>query len=619
MITDNTFTDAYIKNIPWNSHPVFAFSKDNETYLEELQALFNDAPVIYDAIDFNNDVWDFTSMYGVNNHCYRIYFRHLTRNNVLYEKFWVMYNLFDRVKVPTAYSGINRIENIISGIVSSTSHKEIELITTDDVVNYIESKNIKLSSKSDYYGKIYQFYQFIIANYKLNLPVDTKEFYKRFLFSNRNRITDKTPTIPSEYITAIIERSEQVMRNNTCSHNDRAIACIIIMLSQLGMRIQDLLSLSTSSLRHVYLDTVKMDAYYIHYAASKPTRVHEKKQEFNIVSNKLTTEAFNTLYELKKDVSADTAGDYLFTLCQENRSDAFKRYPIDKDSFRIQYLRYFDKYLNDYCTREWEGIKACSYIVYHNPRTNESRYRTINVPSTMQFRVYVCTYMWEHGIPLAYIRRFMGHLSEEMSGYYVRPADHTAERTSAAETVLSSMLIDDDSLIGFRGSELKNNIMKFLSENGLEKINAATDIHEIEDILGDRVIIRAKEGGVCACIKTTFMPCSQDAQSNEALCAYGDCPNIYRFYYHADVSYFDFLTAVESYTLNKEKGRKNEAQKEFMKIRNICQRKLMPQLNELDKVLAEKGSDAILLKYPSLCTVIDNESDIRKEISKWIS
>ena len=69
-------------------------------------------------------------------------------------------------------------------------------------------------------------------------------------------------------------------------------------------------------------------------------------------------------------------------------------------------------------------------------------------------------------------------------------------------------------------------------------MNIETDIDAIMETIGDKVIIRGKTGGVC--IKTSFMPCSKDARTNELLCSYNLCPNLFHFYYMIDVSYLNF-------------------------------------------------------------------------------
>ena len=90
---------------------------------------------------------------------------------------------------------------------------------------------------------------------------------------------------------------------------------------------------------------------------------------------------------------------------------------------------------------------------------------------------------------------------------------------------------------GSFGSDIKKSIQQFVKDNNF---NVQNDIEAIVKAMGDRVIIRGKTGGVC--IKTSLMPCAKDARTNEMFCAYNLCPNLFTFYYMADISYLDFQT-----------------------------------------------------------------------------
>jgi len=147
-------------------------------------------------------------------------------------------------------------------------------------------------------------------------------------------------------------------------------------------------------------------------------------------------------------------------------------------------------------------------------------------------------------------------------------------------------------------------------------LNIETDIDAIMETIGDKVIIRGKTGGVC--IKTSFMPCSKDARTNELLCSYNLCPNLFHFYYMIDVSYLNFKTLQETYTSCKKKGNIRASQKELNKIKDLIRRRLIPELDELDKEIDKKGMKTIIDKYPSLIDVIENKEDIREEINIWM-
>ena len=201
----------------------------------------------------------------------------------------------------------------------------------------------------------------------------------------------------------------------------------------------------------------------------------------------------------------------------------------------------------------------------------------------------------------------MGHLSEYMLGYYVRPKDTYQENIAYTEKIIREIAGDDLTPIGLMGSDLRDSIKIFIQDKNLD---VRKDIHEIVSALGDKLIIRGKTGGVC--IKTSLMPCSRDARTNEVTCAYNVCPNLFHFYYMADISYLDFRTLQETYEACLASGHTRAAQKELQKIKDLLRRKLIPELDELNREIERKGIQAITLRYPSLGDVIRNQPEIRK-------
>ncbi|MGO5313459.1 hypothetical protein ACTQ1O_03495 [Bilifractor sp. LCP21S3_A7] len=182
-----------------------------------------------------------------------------------------------------------------------------------------------------------------------------------------------------------------------------------------------------------------------------------------------------------------------------------------------------------------------------------------------------------------------------------------------SEKIISEIAGDDLTPIGFMGSDLRDNIKLFINDRHLD---VKKDIHQIQEALGKNLIIRRKTGGVC--IRTSLTPCTRDAQTNEDMCAHNPCSNFFQFYYMADLSYLDFQTLQKTYAENLSNGRTRAAQKELQKIKDLLRSKLEPELDELDREIACKGKDHVIIRNPSLSTIIDNETEIREEIALWI-
>lgn len=184
---------------------------------------------------------------------------------------------------------------------------------------------------------------------------------------------------------------------------------------------------------------------------------------------------------------------------------------------------------------------------------------------------------------------------------------------TTSEKIIREIAVDDLTPIGVMGSDLQENIKIFIKNRHLD---VKKDIHQIQEALGKNLIIRQKAGGVC--IRTSLTPCARDAQTDEDMCAYSPCPNFFQFYYMADLSYMDFQTLQKTYAENLSNGRTRAAQKELQKIKDLLRRRLTPELDELDREIARKGKDHVIIRNPSLRIIIDNESAIREEIALWM-
>ena len=87
----------------------------------------------------------------------------------------------------------------------------------------------------------------------------------------------------------------------------------------------------------------------------------------------------------------------------------------------------------------------------------------------------------------------------------------------------------------------------------------------------------------------------------------------------ADASYADFKTLQETYQAAKDRGHTREAEKELYKLRDLCGKTLIPELDELQRELDRKGVTHIIEHYPSLLPIIEDMENIRKEVSEWMT
>ena len=606
----------YVSDIPWESTPVFAFGGDTNKYLEALRHAVDRVPTGDMKISFWDNIWDFNPYFdGINDDSYRIQFIDFPDPIRNYMKFYVLHSIMGKSKISTANARASMFRSVITKIMDSPDYP-LTLLTTDDFSVYIDEKDISATAKHDLYISCYMVLSFIRNNYRLPLLVDLPFLKKRAAEEKRlSKAEDnKLPDIPKEYFNIILNAAVKVMRDKKAEYNRRATACEIVILSQTGFRAGDLLALRCSDRFKKTIPGSTHKVAYIHYRSRKPSKPHDKMMEFDIFCTDLCSEAIDILKELRKNNPLSIGNDYLYILKAgfNTKNDL----PVTNPRFNKQYRHFLYEEVKDKALLDWKGIPKVRHVP-HGPNGAWRNTVLLSAPDTRQFRVHLCSVLYnDYNVPLEFIRRYMGHLSEYMMGYYVRPKDTYQEDIAYSEKVIQEIAGDEDLRLlgGTYPNELKENIKKFIAEN---HVNVMTDPKAVIDAFGDKLVIRGKRGGLC--IRSSILPCAKDRRSNALYCAYNLCPNLFHMFYMADASYADFKVLQETYKSNRKNGYDNAAEKELYKLRDLCGKSLIPELDELQQEIAKKGAGHVIEKYPTLLPIVENLHGIRKEVAEWMA
>lgn len=600
----------YIENIPWNNYPALGFSENHDRYIQAfdkiVDALSENSSINDYRINFYDNVWDFRKFFAVKSYSNIVSFNKIPHDLLEQAKFFAIHKIIKGSKTTSLPSAIGSIGVVFNAVLEEKKYGSVFLVTHEDIIKAIETGNNTPGREYCNYIHIIAFLRFLKKNYSYNLPVDIEilQEYENRKYAQKMRCCDecKTPKIPDEYFEAIVKTMTSIMRDENAWYNDRAAAGLIVILSQTGLRPSDLMALETDMLKKKVLPKSKCETYYIHYKSKKPSKDDNEMLEFDVFSNELCTEAFKTLLKIREKCEYAYL-PYLYVL---NRiSPEPIKYTIPPHQLANAFKRLMYTHLPEETSREWEGITPVN--------KGHKMVGQVNIPSLRQFRVQVCTWLYEHDVPLIYIQKYMGHLSSEMQGYYVRPKDTYQENLAYSEKVIQEIAGKDITPIGPMGKKLKENIKKFIADN---KFDIYKDIDEIMKAFGSRLVIRGKSDGIC--IRSKLELCSEDKTTNEVLCAYNLCPNLFHFFYMVDITYDNFKKLKTTYATNKENGHKKAAQKELNKLKDLVRRKLIPELDELEKELGKKGADAILDSYPFLGDIIDARDTIKEEAELWL-
>lgn len=608
----------FVDDIPWERDPILAASGDDAlAYVEAFRMETDNVPVRGTRISFQDDIWDFRAYYkNVNDQSYRAVFKGLPEEIKDHCKFLVLKAVGERRKLPTVTLQINEFKCVVGSVLRKSPGLSFPLVTTEDLIGDIEARNRKPGGANSLYNSAYMLYRFLMRDCGMTLPVDADRLRskaaEKAAQAKASRETSKTPNIADEYLDAILSAVLRVMRDEDADYNKRATSCLLAIETQLGLRPSDLVTLSVHQLHETSTRIGGRPACFIRYTAQKPSKPGEPPVEFNIRSNPLSTEAFETLARIRNSCPLARETDFLYVL--EPKSNAKNILPMSVHRYRKEYHRLLAEELPDLSSRSWKGATWSTTDIANPEGTRRLPVRVCS-PTHAQFRVRLCTELHERGYPQKWIDEFMGHLSGIMAGYYARPKDTFQENVRYTEQVIEDIAGNGTRLLGGKfGDEVKAYIEEFIERGGFD---VKRDIREIVEALGQNVVVRAKVGGAC-CIKTSVISCSKDARTNELLCAYGLCPNLFHFYHAVDVTYANFIALQDSYAAMLEGGHCREAEKELNKIKDLSRRRLIPELDELDREIELRGKDDIIAKHANLDSVIESKAAIREEAQKWL-
>lgn len=556
-------------------------------------------------VDFESDCWDLRPFLrrGEKAPNAVFYFEDVPSDVRYYLKYFLNYfRKKENVKISTLYLRYANIKNIIKDIVHKKANTSFDEITTDMIISAIDSRGLAPESIRNYYTSITKFYYFLIhiCNVPLLVDIDNLTSELERAVATANKVDTRLPNIPEDVATQIKTTAFKVMRDNNAEYRYRLVACAIIMLFRLGVRIDDLMDFRVDNLKK---DATEVQGYkisYITYYINKLTRHNGEAFGHSIFASNDCVEAFETMLKIRStQIISDT--DYLFI---------YNGKPLTKAMFSSGlYPLYMYIFHPDICTTDkykecFKSNSSCSYA--------PAKGHTLYFPETRQYRVYLCTELYAKGVSRNFVEAHLQHLSASMANYYNRPEDKLPEYVAYAESVLETMLVDKVDPIGIAGPIIRERITQFLSDNNF---NVEKDFNSIMDVLGDKVAIRAKTGGFC--FKTSMVPCSKEAGTNKLLCAYNLCPNVYSFYYMLDYTYSEFTAHIEAFEQNYHKGLVNSAQKELFEIKSLIQRALLPQVKQLEEEIQKVGFKTIAEKHPNIIDVAANISTIKKQISEW--
>lgn len=588
--------NPYIDNIPWDRIDKTLIEENVAKYAKNIEYVMDRQPESISKIDFNDDVWDFSQFRP--DACERITIN-FSKANICYKDFLKLFailKMVERTRIRSVRGHVENIKKVINSILESKRVRSISILTTHDLIESIERSHVGEGTKYSRLSSCAQFFEVIECEIKIPILVDSEELYKAATAKGHNNPSHKTPTIPDEYFGIIKDTCMKVLLNESASYKERMTAGEILIESQTGIRTEDLLNLKLSDVRKI--EHYGKVFYYLDFETRKPSKSDQYFKRARCRLNETCLTAIRTMEKLGAEHRLKAPFDFIYTLEESPR-------PVRKQTFECAYRRLLYTYAREACLKPWPGINA----------TGLGKNIKVNVPSMRQYRVFVCTDLYRQGVSLLNIMRSMGHISSTMAGYYVRQKETWQnDRAKAAKQIIKAVIDEKTLPLGNSTASRMNGIIEKIVDD--TNVNIAGSQEEILEALGKKLIVRSKPGGYCI---RTGRTCAEDYRTDQTLCAYDECPNIYYFYFNLATAYDDMKVAEQTYHRAIDSGHKREAEKELYKIVNIARRRIIPMLDELERMLTTSTPEQIEKRHPGMAETIRKKDEIRKEAMEWMS
>ena len=588
--------NPYIDNIPWDRIDKALIEENASRYAKNIEYVMDRQPESISKIDFNDDVWDFSQFRP--DACERITIN-FRKANICYKDFLKMFailKMVERTRIRSVCGHVGNIKKVVNSVLESKRIRSISILTTQDLIEAIERFPVKENTKYAMLSSCAQFFAVIECEIRVPVLVDSEELYEAAAIKSHNNPYQKTQTIPDEYFGIIKDTCMKVLMDESASYKERMTAGEILIEGQTGLRTEDLLNLKLGDVKAV--EHYGKVFHYLDFETRKPSRSDQYFKRARCRLNETCLTAIRKMEELGAEHRLKAPFDFIYTLEASPR-------PVRKQIFECVYRRLLYTYAREACLKPWPGINA----------TGLGKNTRVHVPSMRQYRVFVCTDLYRQGVSLVNIMRSMGHISSTMAGYYVRQKETWQnDRAKAARQIIKAVVDEKTVPLGNPTASRMNGVIGKIVDD--TKVNIAGSNEEILETLGKKLIVRAKPGGYCI---RTGRTCAEDYRTDQTLCAYDECPNIYYFYFNLSTAYEDMRNAETTYQQALDAGHKREAEKEQYKIVNIARRRIIPMLDELERMLATSTVEEIEERHPGMAETIRKKDDIRKEAMDWIA
>ena len=576
-------------------------------------------------LDYESNCWDFSQYTLLTNAHDRFHFEscvEIFRDDL--KDYVLLRILSSNIKISTLYSELVILRHFFNYL-AGTGLYRIDGIDDSDVEKYFISLDISATTFVKRQSVIKEFLKLYDAEHKTEvLTPGIEELCKRMDPSKFKAIVKaaRRKSIPDDFYNKLLSKLIHIMHDENELSKKRGLAAMLVIDSQTGLRASELSLLEANSIEEVDIDG--KIAKMIKYKIVKSVR-GGNNEYINAITyiNDISFEAYKVATEVFSENRKNRNTNYLCCFPEAKLPVYTKSYINFMKEVCIKYNKELGS-TNEKLKGTLSGEMSKSSFILDIARNNKELQATVNdfpdnqvfyYPLVHQYRNTVVVGLLRRGVKLEFVRRYMGHLSEEMTAAYAESYDtDMQENLAVSESTLSTIISGEAKLLGPSADRLTAGINAWIESH---QLNVATDMDEIIEGLEKVVPIRAKRGGVCIKGSKLTNACSVDVQTDEFMCAVGLCSNICHFYFNADESYADYKEVMATYTFNKENGFTRQAEKEYTKVTYILRNRLGPEMVELVKEIKQIGEQEVLKRHPNLEEVLNNIEEIKEIVDGY--
>lgn len=576
-------------------------------------------------LDYESNCWDFSQYTLLTNAHDRFHFEscvEIFRDDL--KDYVLLRILSSNIKISTLYSELVILRHFFNYL-AGTGLYRIDGIDDSDVEKYFISLDISATTFLKRQSVIKEFLKLYDAEHKTEvLTPGIEELCKRMDPSKFKAIVKaaRRKSIPDDFYNKLLSKLIHIMHDENELSKKRGLAAMLVIDSQTGLRASELSLLEANSIEEVDIDG--KIAKMIKYKIVKSVR-GGNNEYINAITyiNDISFEAYKVATEVFSENRKNRNTNYLCCFPEAKLPVYTESYINFMKEVCIKYNKELGS-TNEKLKGTLSGEMSKSSFILDIARNNKELQATVNdfpdnqvfyYPLVHQYRNTVVVGLLRRGVKLEFVRRYMGHLSEEMTAAYAESYDtDMQENLAVSESTLSTIISGEAKLLGPSADRLTAGINAWIESH---QLNVATDMDEIIEGLEKVVPIRAKRGGVCIKGSKLTNACSVDVQTDEFMCAVGLCSNICHFYFNADESYADYKEVMATYTFNKENGFTRQAEKEYTKVTYILRNRLGPEMVELVKEIKQIGEQEVLKRHPNLEEVLNNIEEIKEIVDGY--